>query len=328
MPDLYQLHPEQGIPIYQQLVDEILAQIRSGALSAGAQLPTVRDLAEQLNVARGTVKRAYDELQQRGAISKVQGRGTFVCYQPSSSDSRKDRAMGAIDQMLDSLEDMGFSMNEVQIFLDLKLRQRAASRDNLKIAVVECNPEVLSQLMDQLRRTAGPADLYGHLLQDVQEYPYRIGEDMDLIVTTAEHADVLKDIIPQKEKIAKIALRLMPQSVARILRLQPGQRVGILCKSTRFGELIRAVSSTYAEGAHIQTPQLLDDVQDMQAYLSGLTALLIPDGFESYCAPPVLQQLQAFDAEHNLIRCLYQVDEGSMMYLMEQIERLRDKKKL
>ena len=328
MLDLYQLHPEQGIPIYQQLVDMILAQVKNGTLAANTQLPTVRGLAEQLDVARGTVKRAYDELERRGVISKVQGRGTFVSYQPASSDSRKERAMAAIDQMLDTMEELDFSMAEINIFLDLKLRERAFHQDDLKVAVVECNPEALSQLMEQLHQTVGPVDLYAHLLHDVEQYPYRIGEDMDLIVTSAEHADVLKDVISQKEKIAKIALRLMPHSVARILKLAPGQRVGILCRSRRFGELIYAVCSTYAEGAEIGRPCLLDEVADMPAYLSELSALVVPDGFEAYCPTDVLQLLRAFDAEHPLIRCRYQVDEGSMMYLSERIERLRDKKKI
>jgi len=326
--DLYQLHPEQGIPIYQQLVDMILAQVKNGTLPADTQLPTVRTLAEQLNVARGTVKRAYDELERRGVISKVQGRGTFVSYQPASSDSRKERAMAAIDQMLDTMEELDFSMNEIDIFLELKLRERAFHQDNLKVAVVECNPEALSQVADQLRKTVGPVDLYPHLLHDVEQYPFRIGEDMDLIVTSAEHADVLKDMISQKEKLAKVALRLMPQSVAQILRLTPGQQVGILCRSMRFGELIYAVCSTYAEDAQIQQPRLFDDVSDMDAYLSGISALVVPDDFESNCPARFLQQLRAFDAERPLIRCRYQVDEGSMMYLTERIERLRDKKRM
>ena len=132
----------------------------------------------------------------------------------------------------------------------------------------------------------------------------------------------------RRDKIAKIALRLMPQSVARILRLPPGQRVGILCRSRRFGELVHAVCSTYAEDAEIRQPRLLDEVPDLRDYLSQLSALVVPDGFESYCPAPILQQLRAFDAEHPLIRWRYQVDEGSMMYLTERIDRLREKKRI
>lgn len=328
MQHLFQLHPEQGIPLYRQLVDMLLTQIKNGTLRADTRLPTVNDLSAQLNVARGTVKRAYDELERCGAIRKAQGRGTFVCYQPATSDSRKERAMAAIDQMLDTLEEMDFSLAEVNIFLNLKLRERSESQDNLKIAVVECNPETLSQLLEQLYQAAGPVDLHAHLLQDVQEYPYRIGEDMDLIVTSAEHAEVLKDVISQKEKLAKVALRLTPQSEAQLLKLTGGQRLGILCQSRRFGQLIQGVCKTYTEGVEIEAPLLLEQAKELGPYLAGLSALLIPEGFEKYCAHSVIQRLHAFAGEHPLIRCRYQVDEGSLMYLLEHIERLRDRERV
>ena len=65
MPDLYQINQERSIPIYQQLVDVIRANIKSGKMAPGMQLPTVRELAQRLGVAQGTVKRSYDELEQQ-----------------------------------------------------------------------------------------------------------------------------------------------------------------------------------------------------------------------------------------------------------------------
>ena len=146
MSDFFPINPQLDIPIYQQLVDHIRTDIKTGRLAAGGKLPTVRELADQLGLARGTIKRAYDELEKAGMVEKVQGRGTFVSYQPESLESRKDRAMAAIDQLFDQLVEMGFSINEMSIFLKLKLQERASQQANLKVAVVECNPEVLSQL--------------------------------------------------------------------------------------------------------------------------------------------------------------------------------------
>ena len=101
MSDFFQVNPQLEVPIYQQLVDHIRAGIKTGALPAGTRLPTVRELADQMGLARGTIKRAYDELENEGMVKKVQGRGTFVSYQPESLASRKDRAMAAIDQMFE-----------------------------------------------------------------------------------------------------------------------------------------------------------------------------------------------------------------------------------
>ena len=60
----YKINPESGIPMYRQLADIISAEIKSGAMPSGTKLPTVRELAEETQVARGTVKRAYEELRR------------------------------------------------------------------------------------------------------------------------------------------------------------------------------------------------------------------------------------------------------------------------
>ena len=120
MNTVFSVNTQLDVPIYQQLVDTISAAVRKGTLLPGAQLPTVQEMTAELGIARGTVKRAYDELERAGLIEKVQGRGTFVRYQPANSGSRKERAMAAIDEMLDQLEDMGLSASEINIFLNLK----------------------------------------------------------------------------------------------------------------------------------------------------------------------------------------------------------------
>ena len=66
------------VPIYRQVASAITGEVKKGHLEYGAQLPTVRQLAAKLNIARGTIKRAYDELENSGVISKTRGKGTFV----------------------------------------------------------------------------------------------------------------------------------------------------------------------------------------------------------------------------------------------------------
>lgn len=66
------------IPIYFQIVDQIQRRIDAGELKPGDQLPTVRKLAEELEVNFNTVARAYRILDETGSISTQQGRGTYV----------------------------------------------------------------------------------------------------------------------------------------------------------------------------------------------------------------------------------------------------------
>ena len=72
MTELFHVNTDSGVPVYRQLVDEIRSAVKLGKIAPDAQLPTVLHMAEQLGLARGTVKRAYDELERLGLVEKVQ----------------------------------------------------------------------------------------------------------------------------------------------------------------------------------------------------------------------------------------------------------------
>jgi DNA-binding transcriptional MocR family regulator len=73
--------------ITDQLVAALAADIDTGVLPAGTQLPTQRELADKLGVALGTVTRAYAIAQNRGLITSTIGRGTFVSAGPPTDDA-------------------------------------------------------------------------------------------------------------------------------------------------------------------------------------------------------------------------------------------------
>ncbi|MET0455620.1 MAG: GntR family transcriptional regulator [Mycobacterium sp.] len=70
--------PDGARPLFDQLRTQIIEGVRDGRLPPGTRLPTVRDLAGQLNMAVNTVARAYRELEAAGVL-ETRGRfGTFV----------------------------------------------------------------------------------------------------------------------------------------------------------------------------------------------------------------------------------------------------------
>ena len=322
---IYRIDTTLDVPIYRQLVDSIHAAVKKGELPAGHQLPTVQVLTEKLGIARGTVKRAYDELERLGIVEKVQGRGTFICYQLSNSGSRKELAMAAINTMLDQLEDMGFSPTEINIFLNLKLRERAEQEANVKIAVVECNPENLSQMNEQLRHING-VDLYPYLLDSVQQYPYKLGEDFDLIVTTAAHAEYLESIVPLRKKVVRVALGLTEDSLASVIKLRPGKTLGIIGHSRKFARLLHGVVQTYTENVTIHRPIFADSVADIEQYLVGKDVILVPRPYERYYNTQIVEVLHTFRGD--IIECNYEMDTGSILYLETKIKRLLEEKKI
>ncbi len=66
------------VPIYEQVVNQIKAQIISGELKDGDVLPSVRNMAAELRISSLTVKKAYDFLEEEGLATTIHGKGTFV----------------------------------------------------------------------------------------------------------------------------------------------------------------------------------------------------------------------------------------------------------
>jgi GntR family transcriptional regulator len=72
------INPGDELPIYRQIMRQIIEAIAGGRLNSGDKLPSHRDLSEQAVVAPLTVKKAYDELEAAGFLETQRGRGTFI----------------------------------------------------------------------------------------------------------------------------------------------------------------------------------------------------------------------------------------------------------
>lgn len=114
-------------PIYIQIVDQIKAQIASGVLQPGDQLPTVRALATDLRINFNTVARAYRMLDEERIISTQQGRGTYITEIPPPKASKRLRreALDAITQRyLTEAAQLGFSAEEILQALEHHLKEQ------------------------------------------------------------------------------------------------------------------------------------------------------------------------------------------------------------
>jgi GntR family transcriptional regulator len=85
-PFTFKLDARSGVPVYRQLIDQIQGGIASGNLASGEQLPTVRQVAVNLEINPNTVLRAYRELEIRGVLDTQQGTGTFIAERKLPQD--------------------------------------------------------------------------------------------------------------------------------------------------------------------------------------------------------------------------------------------------
>jgi GntR family transcriptional regulator len=112
-----QLHvnPSDELPIYRQIMRQIIDAVAGGRIAPGEQLPSHRDLAEQLVIAPLTVKKAYDELERQGLIATQRGRGTFVSAQLPAvkPEQRLERLRDPAQRLLSQAALSGVPFEEV-----------------------------------------------------------------------------------------------------------------------------------------------------------------------------------------------------------------------
>ncbi len=92
-----------GIPIYEQIKEQIKSQIMTGELMEGDALPSMRVLAKELKISIITTKRAYEDLERDGFIESVTGRGSFV--KGINGDLLKENMMFAVQELLETAVD-------------------------------------------------------------------------------------------------------------------------------------------------------------------------------------------------------------------------------
>lgn len=126
-----QLHisPNDGKPIYLQIVSQFKYMIAAGRLKPGEEIPPIRVLANDLLINPNTVARAYRELELAGWLTKRQGAGTYVSDR--GSPLARDECLRLLGERVDSLlsesHQMGIGLGEVLAMIEERNRALAAS---------------------------------------------------------------------------------------------------------------------------------------------------------------------------------------------------------
>lgn len=105
-----------GVPVYRQIIDQVLAGMASGKLAVGSQLPTVRQVAVDLAINPNTVVRAYRELEIRGMLETQQGTGTFIAQRAIQQDDveRRRRLAQLVSEFVARAGSAGFTVDELK----------------------------------------------------------------------------------------------------------------------------------------------------------------------------------------------------------------------
>lgn len=105
---------QSRIPIYEQMVNNIEKYVAVGILREKSQIPSIRELANNLGINPNTVKKAYDILENRGVIMTISTKGTFISNNTKMVlENKIDNEINLIKDKIRELENMGISKKEI-----------------------------------------------------------------------------------------------------------------------------------------------------------------------------------------------------------------------
>ena len=127
---LFHVNPNDGLPLYWQLVRQVRGAIASGQLRPGDKLPSQRDLAGELVINHLTVKKAYNILETQGVITTLRGRGTFVVTDPPDGlrDEGLERLRLRARELADTARLLGLHEEDYLHMLEQAWRRDEESR--------------------------------------------------------------------------------------------------------------------------------------------------------------------------------------------------------
>ncbi|AUS77569.1 GntR family transcriptional regulator [Actinoalloteichus sp. AHMU CJ021] len=119
---ILEIDPKAPVPPYEQVRAQLATVIDTGALPAGSRLPSIRQLAQDLGIATGTVARAYRELEGAGYLSSRVGRGTVVLDRPQlGEEEREELVRAAARDLVAAARRWGVPPDRVRAVLDEEL---------------------------------------------------------------------------------------------------------------------------------------------------------------------------------------------------------------
>jgi GntR family transcriptional regulator len=121
----FQVFPSSGLPIYRQIVEQVREQVAGGRLAAGEFLPSVRQVAADLQVNPMTISKAYSLLEREGVVEFIRGQGMRVAPRQENRLRLRDREAALLPllrQVVAKAYQLSLSPNQVQALLEPLLK--------------------------------------------------------------------------------------------------------------------------------------------------------------------------------------------------------------
>ncbi|MDB5081345.1 MAG: hypothetical protein JWP00_3269 [Chloroflexi bacterium] len=230
-----------------QVEKALLHRIAKGEFKKGDQLPTCRVFSQQTGVNKNTVSKAYRSLEEQGYLQTLAGKGTFVIYEPFTSDSTPaiKTFNETINQAVWQAKAAGMSREQVVEVFNNSL-QTHYDHTKVRAMLLECNAKEAQLFADELGSAAGIEVHPVVMTEFVTDVNFYL-QHYDLISVTLNHLSEVEDIIKpydQEVKVIGVNTAVMPDSLLQIARLPKASKTGVVCTySTTVAQMLGTVQA-------------------------------------------------------------------------------------
>lgn len=105
---------DNNLPIYLQIMNYLKKEIIVGNLKAGDKIPSVRELASELQINPNTVQRTFQELERELIVETRRGLGRYVTSEESRiMEIKKEMAGELLNRFIQGMQELGFASNDI-----------------------------------------------------------------------------------------------------------------------------------------------------------------------------------------------------------------------
>jgi GntR family transcriptional regulator len=256
--------------IKDQIKRQIRILVESGDVIPGKALPSIRDMAQILNVNRNTVSAAYREMTAEGLLEIIAGSGTYV--KNGNTPKNIDKLSGIFNDAVKKATSLGLSFEQISDYFLNYLSTYSENLSMCKVLVVDCNLEAIDHISKSLQQQLG-VKTEGVLIQNVQENPEACLpsiEGKDLIVCGFNHVEEFKKAIPissYRYDIVGVVLNPDIRIINVLVNLPPGTHVGYTGANQRSRETLFKIIRFSKGGTLTKIWAGLDSKNDIQNML-------------------------------------------------------------
>lgn len=310
---------KSGIPIYIQVKNQIMDEIKNGNLKVGTKMLTERELAQKLNASRNTISAAYNLLEQEGVLVSYQGRGTFVAEETRTwkQHSTKDKLLKIIDLGIEEALEQGLDPKEFLLIANDRVREKEELMRKVNAVFIECNIEQARVFAKELSRlvNVNVTPLVVGELKNRDEETQRSLEEAQILIATFNHVNEVKELTVDINKdVLGVAINPCLETIVKIARYPSETKFGLVCISKEFHfKVENAIKSSgidigeiYATTSRIQS--------DIEGVIKASDVIIVSPGRRED-----VKKLLTRNNKKEVISFDYSLDQGSVKAVISKI---------